>query len=209
VQRGLVAEIELGTPLSALIERAGGPRPGRSLQAAFSGVANAVITPGNFDVPVAYETLAAIGSGIGSAGFVFYDDTACIVEVARALSRFLYVESCGQCRSCKYGCGEITRRLEAIAAGAGADRDIGVIGARLASVTDQVRCYLANEEQLVISSILREFPEEFALHLEGRCSVATPRPITVPKIVDIVDGVASYDERQNAKQPDWTYADGA
>ena len=53
-----------------------------------------------------------------------------------------------------------------------------MIGARLLSVTDQTRCYLAAEEQILISSILRPFPEEFALHLEGRCSV---EPRTHPR----------------------------
>jgi NADH:ubiquinone oxidoreductase subunit F (NADH-binding) len=207
VQAPLVTEVELGTPLSALIERAGGARPGRSLQAAFSGVANAVITADHFDVPVSYEGLAAIGSGLGSAGFVVYDDTACMVEVARALSRFLYVESCGQCRACKFGTGEITRNLEAIGAGQGTEQHVEVIGARLLSVTDQTRCFLAAEEQAVVSSILRAFPEEFALHLEGRCSVA-PRTIDAPKLVDVAGGVATYDDRQARKQPDWTYAPG-
>jgi NADH-quinone oxidoreductase subunit F len=204
VQRPYAAEVALGTPLAELIDRASGARPGRHLQACFSGVANGVITADHFDVEVAYETLAAIGSGLGSAGFVFYDDTACMVEVARALSRFLYVESCGQCRSCKFGCSEITTALQSLTDGTGEEHDIGVIGARLRSVTDQVRCYLATEEQLLISSILERFPEEFALHLEGRCSVA-PRHILVPKIVDLSDGTVSYDERQDRKQPDWTY----
>jgi NADH-quinone oxidoreductase subunit F len=130
-----------------------------------------------------------------------------MVEVARELSRFLYVESCGQCRSCKFGSGEITRTLDGIAAGEGTEHDIEVIGARLLSVTDQTRCYLAAEEQILISSILRSFPEEFALHLEGRCSVKTPRPIHVPKLTDVADGVATYDTRHASKQPDWTYAE--
>jgi NADH-quinone oxidoreductase subunit F len=201
-----VGEVELGTPLWDLIAEAGGLRPGRSVQAVFSGVANAVITPDRLDAPVSYEGLVAAGSGMGSAGFIVYDDTACMVEVARELSRFLYVESCGQCRSCKFGTGEITRTLDVIAAGDGTDHDIEVIGARLLSVTDQTRCYLAAEEQIVIASILRSFPQEFALHLEGRCSVE-PRPIHVPKLVEVADGVATYDERHARKQPDWTYAD--
>ncbi|MEO7571338.1 MAG: NADH-ubiquinone oxidoreductase-F iron-sulfur binding region domain-containing protein [Acidimicrobiales bacterium] len=201
-----VGEAELGTPLSELIERAGGPVSGR-VRAVFSGVANAVITGDQLDVPVSYEGLTAIGSGLGSAGFVVYDQTACMVEVARELSRFLYVESCGQCRSCKFGSGEITRALDGIAAGEGSDHDIEVIGARLLSVTDQTRCYLAAEEQIMISSILRSFPEEFALHLEGRCSVE-PRSIHVPKLVEVADGVATYDARHALKQPDWTYAEG-
>jgi hypothetical protein len=32
-----------------------------------------------------------------------------------------------------------------------------------------------------------------------------PRPIQVPKLVEIADGVATYDERHRLKQPDWTY----
>jgi NADH-quinone oxidoreductase subunit F len=205
VQRPFVAEVDLGTPLDELIGAAGGPLDGRTLQACFSGVANGVITADRFGTPVAYETLAAIGSGLGSAGFVFYDDTACIVEVARALSRFLYVESCGQCRSCKFGCSEITSALESLAEGTGRERDVGVIGARLRSVTDQARCYLATEEQILVASILEHFPEEFALHLEGRCSVTPARHIVVPKIVDLGDGQVTYDERSDRKQPDWTY----
>ncbi len=206
VRTPLVTEVELGTPLSTLIDLAGGARPGRTLQAAFSGVANGVIPAVCFDAPLSYEGLAAIGSGLGSAGFVLYDDTACMVEVAHALSRFLYVESCGQCRSCKFGCGEITRSLEVLRTGEGTEQEVAVIGARLRSVTDQTRCYLAAEEQTMIASILREFPEEFALHLEGRCSVAA-RAIDVPKLVDISGGVATYDPRQAHKQPDWTYTE--
>ena len=207
VQRAYVGEIELGTPFSELIERAGGPHPGRRLVAAFSGVANGVLPASRFDAPVSYEGLAAAGSGLGSAGFVVYDDTACIVEVARTLSRFLYVESCGQCRSCKFGSGEITRHLDTLMEGAGTEADIEIIGARLLTVTDQTRCFLAAEEQAMVSSILREFPEEFALHLEGRCSVPERR-IDVPKLVDVADGVATYDLRQGLKQPDWTYLEG-
>lgn len=207
VQRPFVGEVELGTPFSALLERAGGPLPGRTLVAAFSGVANGVLPASRFDTPVSYEGLAAARSGLGSAGFVVYDDTACIVEVACTLSRFLYVESCGQCRACKFGCGEITRNLDALMDGSGTEQHIEVIGARLLSVTDQTRCFLAAEEQALVSSILREFPEEFALHLEGRCSVPERR-IDVPKLLDVDDGVATYDLRQALKQPDWTYADG-
>jgi hypothetical protein len=62
------------------------------------------------------------------------------------------------------------------------------------------------EEQQLISSFLRYFPEEFADHLEGRrCQGRHHLPL--PKIVDIIDGVAVYDRRQAGKRPDWSYAD--
>jgi NADH-quinone oxidoreductase subunit F len=128
-----------------------------------------------------------------------------MVEAARSASRFLYVESCGQCPPCKLGSAEITERLDRIQRGTGTDADITHIGSWLGQVTDGARCYLATEEREVVSSILRCFPEEFAEHLEtGRCP--RPRAIVVPKIVELEDGRVVYDESQARKRPDWTYA---
>jgi NADH-quinone oxidoreductase subunit F len=207
VVRAGVAEIELGTPLVDVIDAiGGGPRPGRQVKAVLSGIANAVITaPDQLATPVSYEGMAATGSGLGAAGFAVYDDQACMVEVARAYSRFLYVESCNQCPACKLGSGAITARLEQLEAGGATARDVDTIGARLKTVTDGNRCYLPVQEQAVVSSLLRSFPEEFTDHLEGR---PCPRPgrVVVPKLVDLADGVARYDEHQARKQPDWTYA---
>ena len=200
-----VTEVEMGTPLAEVIERCGGPLPGRRLKAAFSGVANPVLTAQRFGTPLTYEDMRSAGSGLGAGGYAVYDDTACMVEVARAFSRFLSVESCGQCRSCKFGCGDITRALERIESGDGTEADVESIGAQLRTVTDQVRCYLATEEQLMVSSMLSAFSEEFAEHLEGRCRIPQSRPIAVPKIVDLHDGIVVYDEKQDLKQPDWTY----
>ena len=205
VEHAGVAEIELGIPLRDVVERVGGgPRPGRTIKAVLSGVASGVITARNLDVPLTYEDFVDIDSGLGSLGFTVYDDTADMVSVARAVSRFLYVESCGQCPACKFGTGEVTAYLDRIAAGEATDHDVEVIGARLDSVTDANRCFLGAQEQALIRSLLREFPEEFAAHLEG----AAPAPeVQVAKIVDIRDGAAVYDERQARKRPDWTYTE--
>lgn len=200
-----VGEIELGTPLRSVIDVVGsGLAPGRHVKAVFSGVANPVVTAAHLDTLVSYEHFAAIGSGMGAAGFIVHDDTACMVDAAYRLSRFLSVESCGQCPPCKIGSGEITARLERIESGVGDDSDIGAIGGWLERVTDGNRCYLAVEEQLVVSSVLRAFPEEFAEHLElNRCPRPGRRPI--PKLLDLVDGRATYDESYWRKRPDWTY----
>ena len=205
VRRAGVAEFEMGTPLSEVIVGiSGGTNAGRRLKAVFSGVANTVITAEHIDVGLSYEDFAAIGSGLGSAGFIVLDDSACMVEAARVFSRFLYVESCGQCPACKRGTNEITRLLDLVEEGRATTGDFGEIGGWLKSVTDANRCYLPVEEQLLISSMLREFAEEFTEHVEtGRCP--RPRRLMTPKLVDIVDGRAIYDEAQERKRPDWTY----
>ena len=202
-----VAEIELGTPLGvALDEVGGGPRSGHRVKAVLSGVSNAVVTSDEIDTPLSYEDMARIGSGLGSVGLIVYDESACMVDVAHSLSRFLYVESCGQCPACKFGTGEVTAYLERLLELRADDRDILTISERLRTVTDGNRCAIPVEEQALISSFLRSFPEEFADHLEGRpCPGRHDLP--VPKIDDIVDGEAIFDGRQRFKQPDWTYAD--
>jgi NADH-quinone oxidoreductase subunit F len=200
-----VGELEIGTPLRAAIDVIGsGVGRGRTVKAVFSGVANPVITEVNLDVPISYEGFAAIGSGMGAAGFIVYDDTTCMVDTAYRLSRFLSVESCGQCPPCKIGSTAITAHLERIEAGAGGDADLEGIAGWLDHVTDGNRCYLAVEEQVMVRSILRAFPDEFVEHIElGRCP--RPRRLPIPKLVDLVDGVAVYDESYWRKRPDWTY----
>jgi NADH:ubiquinone oxidoreductase subunit F (NADH-binding) len=204
VARAGVDEVELGTPLREVIDRiGGGVRAGRSVKAVLSGVSNPVITAAQLDTEVSYEGMEAIGSGLGSCGFIVYDDTTSAVELAQLVSRFLYVESCGQCPACKLGTGAITAQLDALAT-ATAERDaLEVIGGRLRSVTDGNRCYLPVEEQRLVSSLLRAFPEEFLAAEDG--VPIQSRHLTIGKIVDIRDGSALLDERQPRKRPDWTY----
>jgi NADH-quinone oxidoreductase subunit F len=206
VVRPGVGEIELGAPLGEVIERVGGGLPaGRTVKAVLSGAANRVLTGDQLDTPCSYEGMAAAGSGLGAAGFLVLDDTASMIEVAQVLSRFLYVESCGQCPACKLGTGAVTERLDLLAAGRADPDDLDTLAFRLQTCTDGNRCYLPVQEQQVVSSILQAFPDEVAAALDG--VPAPARGMLVPKLVDLADGRATYDERQARKRPDWTYDD--
>lgn len=200
-----VGEVEMGTPLIDVINAVGSGLPdGRQIKAVFSGVANSVITADQLDVPLTYEGFQAIGSGMGSAGFIVYDDTACMVNAAYRFSRFLAVESCGQCPPCKLGGGEIAVHLENIERGVGSEDDLQGIMGWLPQVTDGARCYLATEQRLVVASVLEAFPNEFVAHIEsGGCP--SDRQDPMPTIVDLVDGTVTYDEKFWRKRADWTY----
>jgi NADH-quinone oxidoreductase subunit F len=203
VERAGVVEVACGTPLREVLTMFGAPRPDRAIRAVLPGVTNAVLTEAQLDTPLAFETFAAAGSGLGAAGFVVYDDTACMVDVAAVLSRFLYVESCGQCPPCKLGTGATTRALDDIASGHGTDASSESIDHWLSVVADGNRCFLPVEEQQLVGSILRTFPDDFEMHLRGECT--HPHRAIVPKLVDIADGQARFDDRQMRKRPDWTY----
>ena len=191
VVRPGVHEVEMGTPFSELLAICGGPLPGRRFKAAFSGVSNAVLPVDAFETPLTYEAFAARGSGLGAAGFVVYDDSVNMTLVAYELSRFLAAESCGQCPPCKQGSLAITADLASICDGGATDAVLGQLATRLRAVTDANRCYLGSEELVVVSSILRQFPDDVAALLEGRPTSA--RVVRVPLIDDIADdGAVTY-----------------
>ena len=203
VDRAAVAAVPLGARLGDVIdELSGGVRPGRSLKAVLSGVANPVLTAADLDAPLSYEGLAAVGGGLGSAGFVVYDDTRNMVDVAYQVSRFLYVESCGQCNSCKLGTHDVTLLLERLVLGDPPPTDaVAALRRSLAGVTDSARCYLPTQEQRVIASLLDSFPADLAERLAG---IPGDPAVPLPKIVDLRDGVAVTAAGPPHKHPDWT-----
>jgi NADH-quinone oxidoreductase subunit F len=165
-------------------------------------VANPVIRGVDIGVAVSHEGLESVGSGLGSCGFTVFDDRTDPVELARAVSRFLWVESCGQCPACKLGTGEITRRLEQVLDGEGTPRVLSVIDARLANVTDSARCFLPAQEQRLVTSLMADLRDPAARRGTQR------RDLLITKLVDLVGDRFTLDERQRRKRPDWTYEEG-
>jgi NADH-quinone oxidoreductase subunit F len=204
-----VYELPLGYTLRDLVVTVGGgPPAGGELKVILPGASNTVILPEQLDTPLDFDGMNAVGTGLGSGGFVVYDDSACIVRIAAAFSRFLSVESCAQCPACKHGTQQITELLEKIDRGEGSDLDVETILARCLTVTDAQRCALPTGETLVVQSAIQTFGREFADHLGRGCP--RPRDIQLPKMRDFDDTTETfaYDERYRLKQPDWTYADG-
>ncbi len=199
-----VGEVMMGTPLREVIEEiGGGPRKGRTIKAVLSGVANGIITGDKLDVPVSYEGLQGIGSGLGSAGFIVLDDSVDMASVAAGVARFLAIESCGQCSPCKLDGITLSGSLAKLSASEAGKHDWGVIRKRLGTVADRSRCFLATQQQVVVGSILDNFPDEMTAHLENASDAVEPELIA--ELVDIRNGVAVLDERHRLKQPDWSY----
>jgi NADH:ubiquinone oxidoreductase subunit F (NADH-binding) len=203
-----VYELPLGFSLRDLLyDVGGGPPEGRELKAVFPGASSTIISPEQLDTPVTFDAMRAVGTGLGSGGFVVYDDSACIVRATLAFSRFLYVESCAQCPACKHGTRAITELLERIDRGEGSEVDVETILARAYTVTDAQRCALPTGETLIAQSAVQVFGPEFVEHFGRDCP--RPRDIPVPKIVDFDEEAGNFvvDERYRRKQPDWTYDD--
>jgi NADH-quinone oxidoreductase subunit F len=206
LQRAGVFELPLGTPLRYLVEElAGGPPQGRAVKAIFPGASNSVIVPAQLDMPMDFDSMRQMGSGLGAAGFAVFDDSACMVQAAYRYSRFLFVESCGQCPACKFGTGEVTRTLHALESGAGSERDLELILVRARDSTGGQKCALPIGESLLMQSLVQLFGEEFGSHIGRSCPL--PRELPFHKLVDwdATPARFAYDLAYADKQPDWIY----
>ncbi|HEY7801874.1 MAG TPA: NADH-ubiquinone oxidoreductase-F iron-sulfur binding region domain-containing protein [Dehalococcoidia bacterium] len=205
VRHPVVRELPLGGTLRELIDDvAGGALPGREVKAVFPGLANAVITAGQLDSVLGFDSMRNAGSALGSGGYIVYDDTACMVKVAERFVHFLHIESCNQCPPCKIGSRKIMRWLEQLLAGDAVEHDVEEMMEVATWVTNGGRCYLPTSTSLVTSSILGSFPEDFQAHLEGRCELR--HDIEIPKIKDYDEDYGfTLDHDYDRKQPDWSY----
>lgn len=206
VARPGVYEHEAGVPLSTIFDQlGGGPREGRTFRAALSGVANAVLPASRFSTPAGFGALKMAGAGLGSAGFILIDDATSIPQVARAVSRFLAVETCNQCTSCMHGLRSASGALDEVASGEATSDDVlrrAVDSARAAPHGN--RCYLPVQGSVLIPSLVDRFRDDFEAVLAG----GDPgQPWPLPKLMDYDEAVGAFelDPHQRFKQFDWSY----
>jgi len=196
----------MGTTLRDAIDIiSGGPRKGRRIAGVLSGVSGALLTGDHIDTPLTYEDMAAAGSSLGSCGFIVFDDQTDFVAVAQGVSRFLAVESCGQCAPCKEDGKIIAAALDRLRTSTADSDDLDVVRSKVDTVAVGARCFLAQQHQNVVRSILDAVPEHFRGHLDRSIDVVDP--YLVAEVDDLSGERVVINERQLRKQPDWTYND--
>ncbi|MET0276250.1 MAG: NADH-ubiquinone oxidoreductase-F iron-sulfur binding region domain-containing protein [Acidimicrobiia bacterium] len=203
-QRAGVGEFPMGTPLRDVLEElGGGPLDGRAWVAAAPGVSSPLVLADDFDTPLTHEAMLAIGSGLGTGGFIVLDDEADLIGFAAGVARFLAVESCGQCAACKRDGLDISDALGRLAASGPLPDDLDLLRERLTTVTDGARCNLATQQQVVTESILLQFGDSAQAHAAQEVPGVSPAPIAA--IATLVEGRVALEAEQADKQPDWTH----
>jgi NADH-quinone oxidoreductase subunit F len=206
VQHPGVAELPMGISLRHAIERiGGGVESGQRVTAVLVGVSNAVLTPEQLDTELSYESMAAAGSGLGSAGFIVIGDQTAAISVAAGAARFLAIESCGQCTPCKQDGAEIARLLGDMARGEAGPDDLLTIKAKLDTVATGALCSLAGQQQAVVGSLVKTFEEQISAHLRpGSAAIGIH---LIAQLVGLGETMEELDATFADKQPDWTYDD--
>lgn len=165
VNTGLV-EVPLGTPLRTIVEEIGGGAPGGKVKAVQTGgPSGGCIPAGLLDTPVDYDSLARVGSIMGSGGMIVMDETADMVDVARYFMEFCMDESCGKCIPCRVGTVQMHRLLQRILQGSAGAEDLGRLEALCTMVKDTSLCGLGQTAPNPTVSTLRYFRGEYEKRL--------------------------------------------
>jgi len=177
VQRPGNYEVPIGLPLRTLLhEWAGGPGPGRTIQAVtMAGLSGGLLGPDALDVTLDEPCLRSRGSFLGAGGIMVFDDTRDMVAIAHEAMEFFAHESCGKCFPCRIGTTRLTERLAPSGRpgqGGGGPSDLQTWTAEVTDIGDAMKatsaCGLGTAAPLITDSLLKYFPDQVARHLAGR-----------------------------------------
>ncbi|GAA3046525.1 NADH-ubiquinone oxidoreductase-F iron-sulfur binding region domain-containing protein [Pseudonocardia yunnanensis] len=169
VRRPGVYEVELGTPVGAVLAEAGGEsEPLQAVQIGGLGGSWVSIRQARA-LPLAHEDCRAAGTVMGTAALVALPQHACgIAETARTL-RYLAVESAGQCGPCMFGLPAIADDMDDLVRGAdpsGAALDR--LHNRLGMIEGRGACAHPDATTRFAAAALRVFADDIADHVAGR-----------------------------------------
>ncbi len=158
-----VIEVPMGTSLRVIVEEMGGGAPNGSRVKAVQtgGSSGGCIPAGSLDTPVDYESLAELGSMMGSGGMVVLDDQTSMPDLARFFMEFNVDESCGKCVPCRAGTVQLQRMLSRFAAGEAREGDLPKLEDLCELLRNASLCGLGQNAPNPVFSTLRHFREEY------------------------------------------------
>jgi len=201
VQNTGLVEMPFGTPLKTFIYDIGeGAINGRKVKAVQTGGPSGGCIPVEMlDTPVDYESLAQIGSIMGSGGMVVMDEDNCMVDVARYFIEFTHSESCGRCVPCRVGLDKALRILNSISEGTGTHHQLNILEELGRMIRESALCGLGQSAPNPVLTTIRHFREEYEDHIVARrcragvcqelalspCENSCPLRMNIPRFLEL------------------------
>jgi len=169
VQNTGLVEVPMGITLREMVFEIGGGIPeGRKFKAVQTGGPSGGCLPAEtLDIPVDYESLARLGSIMGSGGMIVMDESSCMVDVARYFMDFCMTESCGKCVPCRVGTYQMHRILSAITGMTATPQDLAMLEQLCDLLKHTSLCGLGQSAPNPVVSTLKSFAAEYKAHIEG------------------------------------------
>ena len=181
---GLV-EVPMGTTLREIVYDIGGGIPNkREFKAAQTGGPSGGCIPKEYlDTPIDYESLASIGSMMGSGGLIVMDDSKCMVNLAKFYLGFTVDESCGKCTPCRIGTKRMYEMLDKITKGEGKEGDIEKLEKLCKNIKVASVCGLGQTAPNPVVSTMKYFRDEYKEHIIDKvCKTAECKALAHIKI---------------------------
>jgi NADH:ubiquinone oxidoreductase subunit F (NADH-binding) len=175
-----VVEVPLGTTLREIIDGPGGGATGSLKAVLAGGPTGGFLPPGALDTQLTYAALREAGAVGGSGTLLALDESACLVDIATLMTRYLNDNACGKTIPCRIG----TRRLAELGAGLCTGRarpgDLQLMSDLAADVRDAALCGLEAGAGNPLLSVMRYFAPEFEAHaVRGECPAGVCQPISL------------------------------
>jgi NADH-quinone oxidoreductase subunit F len=164
-------ELPVGTTIRSLIyEHAGGMRDGLAVRGVLPGGASTeFVLAQDLDTPMDAESLAKVGSRVGTGTLIVLDDRTCPVGLLENLERFYARESCGWCTPCWQGLTWVERLLLTIEQGEGTDADLELLDWHTKLIKpEHTFCDLATGAMEPLRSGLQYFREDLTEHVRQK-----------------------------------------
>lgn len=163
VKKPGVYELPMGVSLKELIyEYGGGILNDKKLKAVIPGGSSVpVLTAEEVDVAMDFDSLAKVGSMLGSAGVIVMDEDTDMVDAILNLTHFYRHESCGQCTPCREGTNWAEKLLRKLNNGEGTVADIDLLEEVANHINFRTICPLGDAAAMPIQSFVKKFRHEF------------------------------------------------
>jgi NADH-quinone oxidoreductase subunit F len=184
-------EAPMGTTARRLIEEyAGGVSDGKRVKAwTPGGSSTPYLTADHLDTPMDFDSVAAVGSLLGTKAMIVLDETDCVVDATLRFTQFYAHESCGKCTPCREGTWWMSRLLRRMELGRGQMQDIDLMKDVGGNMLFKSFCALADGAVSPIDSSIKYFRDEYEEHVRlGRCPFKEDErsPVPVGAASDVV-----------------------
>jgi len=183
---GLI-EVPMGITLREIIyDIGGGIEGGRKLKAVQTGGPSGGCIPADMlDLNVDYESLAKVGSIVGSGGMIVLNEDDCMVNMAKYFIQFTQEESCGKCVPCRVGTKRLLEIMERVTIGQGKESDLELLETLSASIKVTSLCGLGQTAPNPVLSTLKYFREEFETHIrDKKCPAKVCKDLIIYSILE-------------------------
>jgi len=177
---GGIAEVPLGTPLRELVRLAGGAGSHGLKAILVGGPTGGLLPPDLLDTPYAFDALREVGAHVGSGSVVIADERACIVDLARLLTKFSADAACGKSIPCRIGLRRLYEIGDRIASGTPKPTDPALLADLAHDIAASALCDHERLATLPFTSAMRYFRSELDDHLlRSTCPAGVCTPIAV------------------------------